>query len=242
MTIYTQLTTLIPQAIISLPLILLTIILLYVIHFYVSYINRENPLPGPIPLPLIGNLHQMPDSYKFFNKCYERYGDIFEFYIGNRRSIMLNRVDMAENILTQSFKSKYFIRLVSSSQGWEELGFTERGVVGNKVMKTWLLNRRMLNFCLTSTKYIKEMVNVAQERFSEAEGYWTELGDSTPLEFTKWMHSVTVDTQIRSLTGQITYALSAYRNSLLAADQQQSLPDSSSIRSYSKFIDQPYLE
>ena len=82
---------------------------------------------------------------------------------------MLNRVDMAENILTQSFKSKYFVRLVSSS-------FTERGVVGNKVMKTWVIEPKDVEFCLTSTKYIKEMVNVAQERFSEAEGYWTELG------------------------------------------------------------------
>ncbi|CAG8536772.1 6082_t:CDS:2 [Paraglomus occultum] len=235
MSIYAQLTTLIPQTILLLPLLLLTIILLHVIHFYISYITRENPLPGPIPLPLVGNLHQMSDTYRFFNKCYEQYGDIFEYYIGNRRAIMLNRVDMAENILTQSTKSKYFLRLVASNQGWEELGFTERGLVGNKVMKNWSLNRRMLNFCLTSTKYIKEMVNVAQERFSEAEGYWAELGDGTPLEFTKWMHGISVDTQIRTLTGQMTYALSAYRNSLLAEHQQQSLPDSA-INSYSKFI------
>ncbi|CAG8821474.1 8971_t:CDS:1, partial [Cetraspora pellucida] len=31
----------------------------YVFNFYYKYLTRPNPLHGPFPLPLIGNLHNM---------------------------------------------------------------------------------------------------------------------------------------------------------------------------------------
>src|SRR2546421_1407537 len=104
MSLYTQLTALIPTIFSYIPHILFTVILLYVINFYIFYINRENPLPGPIPLPMIGNLHQIKNSPKFYTDMHERYGDVFEFYIANKRIIMLNRVDLAEKLLIQSVK------------------------------------------------------------------------------------------------------------------------------------------
>ena len=132
MSLYTQLTALMPIISSYLFHIFFTVILLYVINFYISYINRENSLPGPIPLPMIGNLHQMKNSSKFYTDMHERYGDVFEFYIANKRIIMLNRVDLAEKLLMQSVKSNYFIRCSSVCQGWEELGLTTRGLIGNK--------------------------------------------------------------------------------------------------------------
>ncbi|CAG8621855.1 4304_t:CDS:2 [Paraglomus brasilianum] len=231
MSLYMQLTSLLLPVFSS----FLILILLYVINFYVTYITRENPLPGPIPLPIAGNLHQMKNSSKFYAAMHKRYGDVFEFYIANKRFIMLNRVDLAEKVLTQSVKSNYFIRAASESQGWEELGLTKKGLIGNKERNSWLLNRRLLNHCLTSTKYIKEIVTVVQTLFSEAEEYWKELGDSTSLEFTEWIHCLNVDTQVRIVTSQRTYALSTYFNSLLAPHLKKSLPQSS-IQSYSKFV------
>ena len=139
MSLYTQLTAIIFS---YLPHILLTVILLYVINFYISYTHRENPLPGPIPLPIAGNLLQMKNSSKFYAAMHERYGDVFEFYIANKRFIMLNRVDLAKKVLSQSVKSNYFIRAASVSQGREELGLTTRGLIRNKERHIWLLNRK----------------------------------------------------------------------------------------------------
>ena len=235
MSFYTQLTALVPTIVSYLPHTLFSVVVLYVINFYIFYINRENPLPGPIPLPIVGNLHRMSDMYKFLDAMHRRYGDVFEFYIANKRFIMLNRVDLAEKVLTQSVKSNYFSRAGSESQGWEELGITKKGLIGNKKRNIWWLNRRLLNHCLASTKYIKEIVTVVQTLFSEVEEYWKELGDSTTLEFTEWIHCLNVDTQIRIITGQRTYALSTYFNSLVPLQLKKSLPQSS-VQLYSKFV------
>jgi len=157
-----------------------------------------------------------------------------EFYILNKRIIMLSRVDLAEKVLTQSVKSNYFIRIISTNQGWEELGLT-KGLAGNVERHVWLLYRKFIKHCITSTKYIKETVHVVQNLFSEVEEYWKELGDSASLELTEWLHYLAVDTQVRIITGQQTYALSTYFNSLLPPHLKKSLPQSS-IQSYSKFV------
>ncbi|CAG8677126.1 2664_t:CDS:1, partial [Paraglomus occultum] len=68
-----------------------------------------------------------------------------------------------------------------------------------------------------------------------AEEYWKKLGDNASLEFTEWIHCINVDTQIRIVTGQQTYALSTYFNSLLPPHLKKPLPQSS-IQSYSKFV------
>ncbi|CAG8602285.1 8897_t:CDS:2 [Paraglomus occultum] len=167
---------------------------------------------------------------------HKKYGDVFEFYIFKKRIIMLNRADLAENnVLKQSIKSNYFVRALSRSQGWRELGLTERGIVLNAKFKTWSLNRRFLSHCLGATKYIREIFNVAHNRFLEAEQYLKKVDDNTPLEFSKWFHCLTVDTKIEITTGEKTYALAAYANSLLPPHLQKPVPESS-IQSYSEFI------
>ncbi|CAG8536814.1 6084_t:CDS:2 [Paraglomus occultum] len=179
----------------------------------------------------------MADAYTFLNAMHKQYGDIFEFYIGSRRLIMLNRVDLGENgVFKQSIKSNnYFLRDAALSQGWEELGWTNRGIIGNRLITDWLFNKRLLSHCLSSTKYLKESVSSIQQIFSEAEGYWKELGDSKPLEFTEWMHCFIVDTQIKLITGQMTYSLSSYYNSVLPPHLKKPLPRQS-LEDYSKFM------
>uniref|UniRef100_A0A8R1Y5Q6 Cytochrome P450 n=1 Tax=Pristionchus pacificus TaxID=54126 RepID=A0A8R1Y5Q6_PRIPA len=56
--------------------IVIGIILLYILRFYHNV--RRYP-KGPMPLPLIGNFHQVKpeDLHLFFEECHAKYGDIF---------------------------------------------------------------------------------------------------------------------------------------------------------------------
>ncbi|RIA89376.1 hypothetical protein C1645_824953, partial [Glomus cerebriforme] len=72
-----------------------TFIIIYIIKYYLTWYTRENPIPGPIPLPLIGNLHQIgKDMGKGALKLQQKYGDIFEVSLGSTRAIFISRADL----------------------------------------------------------------------------------------------------------------------------------------------------
>src|SRR3954468_12662880 len=76
-----------------------TLIIAYIFKFYYSWYTRENPIPGPIPLPLIGNLHQIGrDLGKEAIKLQKKYGDIFEVMFGSTRIIFISRAELMEKI------------------------------------------------------------------------------------------------------------------------------------------------
>ncbi|CAG8546265.1 12692_t:CDS:2 [Funneliformis caledonium] len=59
-------------------------ILTYIAYFYFKYFTRSNPIPGPIPLPFIGNQFQLSEDISLFcRECQKNYGDIWEFYVGH---------------------------------------------------------------------------------------------------------------------------------------------------------------
>ncbi|CAI2190183.1 16374_t:CDS:1, partial [Funneliformis geosporum] len=66
------------------------IIFFYVAKFYYKYFTRPNPLPGSIPLPIIGDLlgliyYAKGDFTEWYKILHQRHGDIFESYMGGFR-------------------------------------------------------------------------------------------------------------------------------------------------------------
>src|SRR5581483_7992325 len=93
-------------------LIISTVI--YVTQYYYRYFTRINPLPGPFPLPILGNVHLSfgLEYNDFVMSMHKKYGDMFELHLGGERSIVLCRTDLIENIFMPSTKTKYPIRLL----------------------------------------------------------------------------------------------------------------------------------
>ena len=70
-----------------------TLITMYICYFYYKYFTRINPLPGPLPLPLVGNVFDrgFADEFvEYTDRMRKKYGDIFELYYAGERCIMLN--------------------------------------------------------------------------------------------------------------------------------------------------------
>ncbi|CAG8625474.1 1125_t:CDS:2 [Paraglomus occultum] len=177
-----------------------TFIILYITRFYYSYFTRETPFPGPLPLPLIGNIIQLNLSGDLHNWALEnqaKYGDIWEVYIGSDRQLWLARADLVENILTASKDNKYFIRNPPSS-GLDIMGMSSNGLIFNRNRERWHFYRKMFAQTLSTIKFSRQATEWVQQAFANMEGYFMELGfDKKVFNFADWMPRFTADMTFR---------------------------------------------
>src|SRR2546421_324834 len=94
-------------------------IVTYVINYYINYFNRPSKLPGPFPLPIIGNLHQIGSDLVVAKDNFRRkYGDLYEYYAGNKRNVVISRPDLVEKVFgPSSIKTTKFIMRNAYSEG-----------------------------------------------------------------------------------------------------------------------------
>src|SRR4051794_21297602 len=92
--------------------LLATFIIIYVTQFYYHYFTRTNPLPGPFPLPFIGNAHQSLGMgfNDWLTSVHKKYGDMFEIYLAGERNIFLCRPDLIDKLYMPSTKTNFFNR------------------------------------------------------------------------------------------------------------------------------------
>src|SRR5688572_29863999 len=89
--------------------LLIIFIIIYVSQFYYRYFTRLNPLPGPFPLPILGNVHQGIgiEFSDWLMLMHKKYGDIYEINLAGQRLIVLGRIDLIENMIASFKKNKY---------------------------------------------------------------------------------------------------------------------------------------
>src|SRR5205809_116494 len=92
--------------------LLLITICFYTLHYYYKYFTRINPLPGPLPLPIFGNLLQVGDDLdQVFFDLYKKHGDIYEITLGGMRRIVLCNGKYLDKLLDPSINNyNYMIR------------------------------------------------------------------------------------------------------------------------------------
>lgn len=77
--------------------------------FFLNYMRERRrpllkgckPLPGPPGLPIIGNLHQIPEDYPWrkFKEWSDIYGPIMEVKMGKERLIVLSNSETVKELL-----------------------------------------------------------------------------------------------------------------------------------------------
>ncbi|GES75000.1 cytochrome P450 [Rhizophagus clarus] len=203
-------------------LLLITILITYVTYYYYKYFTRVNPLPGPFPFPFIGNLPQIlrfsGDGLKLYDYCYENYGDIHEIN-SVVRTIVLCRREHLEHILSKSTHGTRF----PNTKAPEELGIEGKGLSLNSNFKSWMFNHHLFNQAILSPKFTDEAIYWTNKLFNELEVYWKDLflkeeiikENKNKLDFAAWFHHYTNDMTIKLLTGERSYSMAAYFDTLL---------------------------
>ncbi|CAG8476190.1 13519_t:CDS:1 [Funneliformis caledonium] len=156
-------------------LILLTLCIIYTSYFYISYFTRENPLPGPVPLPIIVNILDkgFDDFVDYTERMRKKYGDMFEIYFGQTKFIMLSKFEYMQNMFDGSSNSKY-LRRVPYIPGLEELNISGKGVAFNHNVNIWKYNRHFISRALLTPSFSKSAVIWTQNLVEEMMGFWED--------------------------------------------------------------------
>ncbi|CAG8555602.1 467_t:CDS:2 [Acaulospora colombiana] len=195
--------------------ILFVCLIIYVSHYYYKYFTRENPLPGPIPLPLIGNLFQIcSDTAVWPSKLQEKYGDFYEVYVGSRRLIWLCSEDLIQKIMKPTINGNFHNLVSADNDGLEEIGLLDSGVVYNLNYKNWEYHRRFYARTIAKPLFLIQTLSIIQEEFKEMENYWENLGEDTVLDLSHWMKRYFTDTLFLIAANKQARSLASYYGSL----------------------------
>ncbi|KAM9959646.1 hypothetical protein ACTFIR_000729 [Dictyostelium discoideum] len=138
-------------------LIIIIIILTLFIFKKKNRINKINSkIPGPIGLPIIGNLHQLKNNpNKVFKKWYKKYGPIYRIRMGNIETIILTGYPIIKKSFIDNsnvFKKRYEYWSKIQFNNCSDLTFTNGGTHSN--LKKIILSEMTLTKLKKQENYI----------------------------------------------------------------------------------------
>lgn len=216
----------------------------YVTLYYIKYFTRTSPLPGPTPLPLIGNLHS-DNLTEWLNNLQSKYGDIFEVWKGSERHIWISRADLATKLLNPSYKNNSFPWRFGESEGLDLMGMTRKGIVFNRDLNSLIFNRKYISQSLNSVKFLKESIIRTEDLFKEMENYWKDIykiGDENDdtdkdkfINLSDWMMRFMTDFAFIMITNHNVYALANYYTTF--QNIKDGLPDKNILKESEKLVE-----
>lgn len=142
----------------------------------------------------------LPAALENFQK---KYGDLYEFYMGNSRVIVISRPDLIEKVWSpSSIKTTKFIWRTSYSEGIDELDLGTKGMVLNRNIEVWALNRKFMS-TISAPSFLRESIKLSNKIIDEIFDYWKIIEKKgMKIDFSKWSDALGADIVATSATGK----------------------------------------
>ncbi|CAG8722565.1 4896_t:CDS:1, partial [Cetraspora pellucida] len=148
-------------------------------------------------------------------KLHEKYGDLYEFYMGSTRMIVISRPDLAEKIWgPASLKNTKFIMRNSYTEGFDDLDLGTKGMVFNRNIEVWTINRRFIN-TISSPPFLRESINMSNNVIDKMFEYWKIIEkEGIQVDICEWLVSLGADIVSTTATGKSMASATKLFNSL----------------------------
>ncbi|CAG8616995.1 8957_t:CDS:2 [Gigaspora margarita] len=172
-----------------------------------------------------------------FYNLQEKYGELFEIYLGSDRKIWLGNASLVEKIHNPSTKTKFPIRTIS--EGLDEMGVTTKGIAFNNDLVVWKFNRRIISSTIMVPSFLRQFVNESEKVFQEFENYWINLtkeNNNYVLNFPDWSTRFFADAISLASIGKPAHMMATQYNRLVPK-YLRNLNSKSGLYQFEEFLD-----
>ncbi|CAG8637530.1 12950_t:CDS:2, partial [Acaulospora morrowiae] len=203
--------------------IVVLFLIAYVSHYYYKYFTRESPLPGPIPLPLVGNVLTIARDISIWpSELQSKYGDFFEVYMGPNRKIWVCNEELAQVILKPVARGNFHNR-IDKDCDINEIGLVNFGLALNTDYDNWAFIRKFYSKAIFTPAFMKQALVKTEDVFRKMESYWMRMGEDTVLDLSSWIKNFMLDATYLLTTGQSMDTITNYYN-MLSPDKDTDIP------------------
>ncbi|GBC04202.1 hypothetical protein RclHR1_05570003 [Rhizophagus clarus] len=228
------------QIILDLLIPIILILSLYVLKFYYDYFTRSISYPGPLPLPILGNLHQYfyyrNDLQVWLHHLSLKYGDVFELYFGSSRYLMISDSRIVERIMSSVKDNNYFVR-ITTRDGLDDLKKGHSGILFNVDFNSWSCIKKIFMRAVAAPNALRFGMNLINIGFQDLEKFWNSLIEeqgqflcdeqekSIEIDFIPWARRIFAETIMLITTNRHPHLLSTYYERITNKNPQKNLDE-----------------
>ncbi|CAG8653326.1 8106_t:CDS:2, partial [Cetraspora pellucida] len=145
-----------------------------------------------------------------------KYGDFCEVHFGPKRIIIVSNSDVAYPIhaSTVTLNNKFLYR-DSENPGMHEIGMENCGIVSNRNLDEWKINREFFIRVAMSKKFLKMLTEKTYEKTTDMFKLWDiMINDKREIDLSKWTEKFSGDIAVSTSTGLSAYSIFSYFKSL----------------------------